>query len=112
MFHLRAAADLPTIYMSSEWKAIVYKNGCLGIIEAVDLARILLENMPYSTWALVDSNDNLATIPQIIIDLGFFVVQAASPRRDRMRAALKLDNGGAQICVMEPFTAWELVIAY
>ncbi|KAJ7217218.1 hypothetical protein GGX14DRAFT_440784 [Mycena pura] len=111
MFHLRAAANLPTIYMSSKRRAIVYKNGCLGNIEAVDLARVFLENMPYSTWALVDSNDNLATIPQTIIDLGFFVVQAASPRRDRMRAALKLDNGGAQICVMEPFTAWELVIA-
>jgi hypothetical protein len=107
LFHLRAAANLPTIYMTNERIAIVYKNGCIGVIEA----SVFLNNMPDSTWALIDSNANLATIPQDIIDIGFFVVQAASPRKDRMRAALKL-NAKPQICVMQPFTPWELVIAY
>ncbi|KAJ7217219.1 hypothetical protein GGX14DRAFT_602652 [Mycena pura] len=112
MFYLRAAADLPTIYMSNERRAFVYKNGYSGEIDGeVPRASVFLKNMPSSTWALVDSNANLATIPQALIELKFFIVQAASPRKDRMQAALKLENNAAQICVMEPFTAWELVIA-
>jgi hypothetical protein len=89
----------------------VYKNGYMGEITDAN-ASIFRENMPDSTWALIDSNANLVTIPQDVIETGFFVVQAASPRKDRMQTALKLEDNGAQICVMQPFTPWELVIAY
>ncbi|KAJ7212277.1 hypothetical protein GGX14DRAFT_448502, partial [Mycena pura] len=111
MFLLRAAANLPTIYMSSERTATVCKNGYLGEMEDAEFKREFRKNMPCSTWALVESNANFTTIPPAIIDLGFFVVQAASPRLGRMKAALKLAGHRAQIFVMEPFTAWELVIA-
>ncbi|KAJ6544048.1 hypothetical protein B0H19DRAFT_1380407 [Mycena capillaripes] len=110
MFHLRAAANLPTIYMTNALSATIYKNGRTGDIEGVNLTNIMRKNMPDSTWALIDSNTNLYNIPQVVIDSGFFVVQAASPTIDRIKAARKLEGGGAQICVMQPFTAWELIV--
>jgi len=110
VFQLRAAADLPTVYISSADSAFIYKNGKTATLAGVIKVR-LLQNVLRWTWVIVDSNTNLINIPQEVIDSGLFVLQAAPPRKDYFTAANKLVDK-AQICVMQPWTAWELVVGY
>ncbi|KAJ6581254.1 hypothetical protein B0H19DRAFT_499724 [Mycena capillaripes] len=108
IFQLRANANLPTIFIRSAESGIVYKNGKAGRINSL-LTTHLQANLPQSTWVLVDSNSNLKTIPEEVLDTGFFIIQAASPRPERLVTKCD-DPAGAQLCVMEPWSLWELII--
>ncbi|KAJ7248171.1 hypothetical protein B0H12DRAFT_1072766 [Mycena haematopus] len=106
MFHLRVAADLPTLHMATKDSARIYKNGRLGELRNptdVDLTR----NMPPGTWCLVDSNPNLPDVPGAILESQMFIVQATSPRGDSMAHAKKRRS---QICLMQPWSLEELII--
>ncbi|KAJ7171637.1 hypothetical protein C8R43DRAFT_1231165 [Mycena crocata] len=85
IFHLRAAANLPTIYIDSQMSTTMFKNGETAKLNNV-LQTAMEQNLPPSTWAL-----------------------AASPNSERFAAAVKLEDR-AQICIMKPWTPWELVV--
>jgi hypothetical protein len=105
LFHLRVAANLPTLYMSDEVSMILYKNRKLGELQNTSSITLLL-NMPEETWCLIDSN-----VPGFIENTQFFIVQATSPRQKRMEYVKKL-HGDSQLCLMSPWSLRELIMGY
>ncbi|KAJ7225958.1 hypothetical protein GGX14DRAFT_642108 [Mycena pura] len=110
LFYLRVAANLPTLYMSQKDNAIVYKAGGFGRLQPPNLDWISLrENMPKNTWCLVDSNKSLDRVPPVVIQSGLFIIQAASPRKERMDYVKDLE-GTSQVCLMRDWTLEELIV--
>ncbi|KAJ7145413.1 hypothetical protein C8R43DRAFT_1012709 [Mycena crocata] len=107
LFHLRVAANLPTLFMANKSTAYFYKNHQLGAITGFG-PTVFADNIPPSTWCLIDTNDELVTIPRSIIDSGRFIVQTASPRAEHMKYTRKLSKPH-QCCVMKPWSLAELV---
>ncbi|KAJ7503265.1 hypothetical protein B0H11DRAFT_1984751 [Mycena galericulata] len=110
LFHLRVAAGLPTLYMSNDRSATLYKNGQLGELK-MPTTMELMENLPTETWCLVDSNVNFPTVPGEVQDTGLFIVQASSPRANTMEYSKKI-HGRSQFCLMSPWTLSELIAGY
>ncbi|KAF8211468.1 hypothetical protein K438DRAFT_2011012 [Mycena galopus ATCC 62051] len=106
IFHLRVAANLPTLYMATENSAIIFKNEQLGELKNPTDVGLAL-NMPPETWCLIDSTRSLTAVPGAIQQNKMFIVQATSPRGDRMEYAKKLRS---QICLMRPWSLEELII--
>ncbi|KAJ7225971.1 hypothetical protein GGX14DRAFT_642167 [Mycena pura] len=110
IFYLRVAANLPTLYMSQKDNAIVYKDGGFGRLQPPNLNWISLrENMPKNTWCLVDSNKSLDRVPPAVIQSGLFIIQAVSPRKERMDYVKDL-HGTYQVCLMRDWTLAELIV--
>ncbi|KAJ7139386.1 hypothetical protein C8R44DRAFT_764336 [Mycena epipterygia] len=97
IFYLRVAAGLPTLYMSFDEYATVYKDDKLWRVQPKEF----LEFLPNETWCLVDCNSSFQTIPGILLHSQRYIVQAASPRNGRMHWAKKT-HVGAQYCLMKP----------
>ncbi|KAJ6611350.1 hypothetical protein B0H10DRAFT_2056776 [Mycena sp. CBHHK59/15] len=110
LFHLRVAADLPTLYMSDDRSATLYKNGQLGQLK-IPTTMELMENLPMETWCLVDSNVHFPTVPGVVQQTALFIVQASSPRANRMEYSKKI-HGRSQFCLMGPWTLSELITGY
>ncbi|KAJ7928967.1 hypothetical protein B0H13DRAFT_971088 [Mycena leptocephala] len=110
LFHLRIAANLPTLLVCNKTNAYFYKNGQLGIIPVHKLySTVFVENIPPSTWCLIDSNDEVVAVPHVIIESKRFIVQTTSPRADHMKYTRKL-NQRPQCCVMKPWSLPELIV--
>ena len=61
---------------------IFNSNGVYALPLPVDL-RILRKGLPRTTWCLVDSNTALESVPDHILNLDLFLIQATSPRSNR-----------------------------
>ncbi|KAH8100051.1 hypothetical protein BXZ70DRAFT_907635 [Cristinia sonorae] len=66
--------------------------------------------IPTSAWILSDSNAVLNNPPHDLIKIGRFLVQAASPRKERGRWLKKTNNAGLNHWVMKPWTLDEIII--
>ncbi|KAJ7476136.1 hypothetical protein FB451DRAFT_268202 [Mycena latifolia] len=108
LFHLRVAAGLPTLYMSEDRGAMVYKNGQLGEILNPSTIR-LIQNLSPDTWCLVDSNVSFPTVPGVVQQSSRFIVHASSPGANRLKYATKIE-GRSQFCLMKPWTLSELIM--
>jgi hypothetical protein len=62
-----------------------------------------------STWCLIDSNLTLTTVPGFILDLGFFIVQASSPRPERIEWVKKVSQPVLEY-FLKPWTPSELIM--
>ena len=63
---------------------IFNSNGVYALPLPVDL-RILRKGLPRTTWCLVDSNTALESVPDHILNLDLFLIQATSPRSNSFR---------------------------
>ncbi|KAL1703148.1 hypothetical protein EV121DRAFT_208523 [Schizophyllum commune] len=61
---------------------IFNSNGVYALPLPVDL-RILKKGLSRTTWCLVDSNTALESVPEHILNLDLFLIQATSPRSNR-----------------------------
>jgi hypothetical protein len=62
-------------------------------------------------WCLVDSNYNLTTVPDNLLDLGSFVIQTASPRDDRVDWSKKTSHLYTPF-FMKEWSLPELIVGY
>ncbi|KAJ7272610.1 hypothetical protein B0H12DRAFT_588297 [Mycena haematopus] len=109
IFRLRMAANLPTIFMDSATKALIYKNGKLSVLNSPQIYT-LRANAPDDTWFLIDSSNELVGIPLDVLKTRFFIIQAASPRPEHLRYTYKLSgNSLHQFCFMKPWSLLELI---
>ena len=67
---------------------IFNSNGVYALPLPVDL-RILRKGLPRTTWCLVDSNTALESVPDHILNLDLFLIQATSPRSNRFSWSTK-----------------------
>ena len=99
------------ILQTTKERCIVFYEG--GVFE-VNLRKVwgksLYEFLPSDTWILFDSN-SVVEAPDWELQLsGFFIVEAASPRRARLRWQEKC--GGVVIFVMNCPTPGEILLWY
>ncbi|KAJ7272617.1 hypothetical protein B0H12DRAFT_589129 [Mycena haematopus] len=112
IFRLRMTANLPTIFMKSETKALIYQNGQLSVLNTPE-SYTLRESAPDDTWVLIDSNERLTDIPEEVVESKFFIIQAASPRPEHLEYRKKLSgNSKHQFCLMKPWSLPELIAGY
>lgn len=83
---------------------------CHGVFEITTTVRgrLLSGSLSPSTWCLIDSNLRLKCVPDYVTDMSFFIVQAASPRDDRMKWIWKTTLRWCRY-LMKPMTARELI---
>jgi len=111
---LRLQAGLPSIYQSEVDHMHVFNDegvfkfncGPRGNPDWTELERYV----PPTAWALVDSNQNLITVPMCYQNR-LFVVQASSPRRDRFAWQDKA-NRTVLSYGMKPWPISELILGY
>ncbi|KAF9048103.1 hypothetical protein BDZ89DRAFT_1058044 [Hymenopellis radicata] len=65
--------------------------------------------VPEETWCLIDSNNQLTSVPVYLVDSRRFVIQAASPRIRRMEWMQKVPH--SQYFLMKPWDCSELIAA-
>ncbi|KAF8215965.1 hypothetical protein K438DRAFT_619165 [Mycena galopus ATCC 62051] len=104
IFHLRAAAGLPTAYMRSRETMLVHTGERLFMLDKPALLHCFVPN---DAWILLDSNVDFLSPPQEVAECDRFLVQAASPRGGRTAWAEKI-RGPRQFCLMRPWTLTEL----
>ncbi|KAJ7644017.1 hypothetical protein FB45DRAFT_896682 [Roridomyces roridus] len=108
IFHLRAAANLATLYMSDPSSALLYQDYQFATIRECDLSTTTLgQNLPREAWCLVDSNVDFELVHPAIRSAGYFFIQATSPRKRRF-AYIKYMVQHPQFCVMAQWTLSEL----
>jgi hypothetical protein len=107
IYHLRAMANLPTLYMAWEQSALLFLDQAHMVIMAKDLD--VVDRLPPETWFLIDSNEDFLTPPPRLKACGNLIVQAASPRSDRMNW---MKDATKQTCVMQPWSITELYCGY
>ncbi|KAJ7347094.1 hypothetical protein DFH08DRAFT_870239 [Mycena albidolilacea] len=106
IFWLRVAAKLPTAYMTDPNVVLVYTGAHFFVLTNPTLIPVALGR---NAWFLVDSNVRNLDPPQVVIDSGRFIVQAASPRASRTQWARKNQGSGIRpFCLMQPWTLDEL----
>ncbi|KAF8190009.1 hypothetical protein K438DRAFT_1971494 [Mycena galopus ATCC 62051] len=110
IFWLRVAANLPTAYITDPNVALVYTGTHFFVLHNPTLIPFALEQ---NAWVLVDSNVRNLDPPQAVIDSGYFIVQAASPRASYTQWAGKNQGSGIRpFCLMRPWTLDELFAGY
>ncbi|KAJ7271220.1 hypothetical protein C8J57DRAFT_1468336 [Mycena rebaudengoi] len=106
IFWLRVAANLPTAYMANPNIVLVYTGADFFVLRTPDLIPVALGQ---NAWFLVDSNVANLSPPQVVINSGRFIVQAASPRDKHTEWAGKYQGSGIRpFCLMQPWTLDEL----
>jgi hypothetical protein len=117
MLILRLQAGLPTIYQSTSDRMYLF-NDC-GVFEFPCNSRgnpdwtEIYENFevdPLTTWALIDSNQDLVQVP-LSYQNRFFIVQATSPREDHFAWKNKAHQS-TFIYIMKPWTLCEILLGY
>jgi hypothetical protein len=68
-----------------------------------------MARIPKSTWCLVDSNRGLITVPFFLTALGLFIVQASSPRSNRIDWTNKTSKPVMRF-FMKPWDLIELLV--
>lgn len=83
IYVLRIAACLPTIFVFCEDKLLFFDGN--SEIFYISLAQFATNEakhiIPSNTWILFDSNPNLIAPHVAILESGYFIVQATSPRK-------------------------------
>ena len=113
---LRLHARLPTIYQSTVDYAYIFNDegvfklncGSHGEPDWYELGR--QTTLPPTTWALIDSNQDLVGVPLAYYNR-LFVVQAASPRHDCFAWRDKASHYAA-LYIMQPWNITELLQGY
>jgi hypothetical protein len=116
MLILRLHAGLPTIYQSTVDRAYLFINegvfecdcGYRGDPNFDELERCTA--LPASTWALIDSNQNLIKVP-LGYQNRYFVVQASLPSSVHFAWRDKV-NFPVDTYIMQPWTITELLQGY
>ncbi|KAI9461460.1 hypothetical protein HD554DRAFT_2316550 [Boletus coccyginus] len=106
ILHLRNLAGLPTLFVRDERRVDLFASDGVFSYEGSLIDR---SELPPSVWVLVDSNTELVGVPEWVRNLGCFIVQAASPRRDRLRWALK--EAGVSWYIMKMWSLEEVLVA-
>lgn len=108
----RLALGLPTALQISKRYALLFHEGGVcqfSDLETDEIYNLLVSPSPGRIWALVDSNEDLAR-PTGIFNTGrLFVVQAASPRPERVRWLEQVDS---QYFYMKGWSLSEVLQAY
>jgi hypothetical protein len=105
---LRLHNKQPTFFQFIEDVVILFDNRGVTLLPP-DLADT---SAPNGTWALVDSNAKVKSVPPIFTGAlcPYFVVVAASPREDRWRS-IRHYRPRVRVWFMKPFTLEELIQA-
>ena len=82
ILHLRNLAGCETIFVQDKYYGDVFTATGVFRISKFQIARYKLST---SVWVLVDSDTELTSVPEWVRRLGYFVVQAASPRPERLK---------------------------
>jgi hypothetical protein len=110
---LRLQAGLPTIYQSRNTHLYYFTQD--GVFElnltGYFIATRFRSQIPRSTWCLIDSNQDLSTVPVFIQDLNLFIVQSSSPRQDRLEWTKKQSRTTMDY-FLKPWTLSELFVGY
>ncbi|KAJ7778492.1 hypothetical protein B0H16DRAFT_1879120 [Mycena metata] len=103
IFHLRVAANLPTLYMLSEKQAIFVVDHVAWLVPRSAYTYASATGwIPDNVWCLLDSTPELRYIPQMN---GRHMVWAASPRDVKLQTTKDFIT---QSCVMRPWSLQEL----
>jgi hypothetical protein len=81
-------AGLTTIFQSIDKMLYLFtKAGAFQVADPEKVIRVtdFHASLLNSTWVLIDSNRDFETVPHYIEGLKLFVVQAASPRTERVK---------------------------
>ncbi|KAJ3792808.1 hypothetical protein GGU11DRAFT_466713 [Lentinula aff. detonsa] len=110
---LRVAMNLPTLFASGQ-QVYFWENGHLFLGTMPLNQGLLAIRIPQDTWILVDSNNTpfsyTSSVPEELYNLRRFIVQAASPRMQRMGWMSKVDYPLTYF-TMEEFSSEELMLA-
>ncbi|KAI9461474.1 hypothetical protein HD554DRAFT_1512167 [Boletus coccyginus] len=107
ILHLRNLAGLPTLFVRDERRVDLFASD--GVFRYEGWSPIDRSELPPSVWVLVDSNTDLVGVPDWVRYLGCFIVQAASPRRDRLHWAVK--EVGVSWYIMKMWSLEEVLAA-
>jgi hypothetical protein len=91
--------------MRSKDRMLVYDGHQLFVLQKLDLVQFAV---PLNAWILIDSDAGFSSPPQEVVELGEFIVQAASGRP----AWAEKIRGPYTFCLMAPWTLDELHTAY
>jgi len=108
---LRLEAGLPTIFQSLPNRLFFFNDEGVHILK-YSLSASAMDfkaEFPPSTWCLVDSNLELNTVPGFIRNLSLFVVQASSPRPERIEWEKKEQRASLEY-FLKPWTPSELIM--
>jgi hypothetical protein len=108
---LRLEAGLPTIFQSQPNRLFVFDDKGVHKLKyssSTDAFEFKAGFAP-STWCLIDSNLRLNTVPGLILDLVLFIVQASSPRLDRIEWTKK-ESQPVLKYFLKPWTVSELIL--
>ena len=110
---LRLRAQLPTIYQSRGTHLYYFADDGVYVINLTPrpIATNFTSQFHKSTWCLIDSNDELDSIPGFIRDQDLFIVQASSPRPHRYAWTDKA-SGSVFRYFMKSWTLSELLVGY
>ena len=86
-------------YVFNSFGVYQVKLQSFGFIDA----RQLSECLDPRTWVLVDSNEDVMGVSQYLTEMGFFVIQTASPRWERISWIGKISRQ-VVIYIMKPPT--------
>jgi len=100
--------SLPSLYM--EAPGSVYIIDSSGV-KKIDITMLIPDSTTEKYWCLVDSNENLVTVPGAISSLGAFIVQSISPRENRTQWSNK-SSRPLNHYFMKEWDLPELIMAY
>jgi hypothetical protein len=108
---LRLQACRPTIYQSRKTRLYYFtEDGVFRLDPSGSFDPTDFQVSP-STWCLIDSNQELSTVPVFIQDLNLFIVQSSSPRQDRLEWTKKQSRETMDY-FLKPWTLSELFVGY
>lgn len=100
--------SLPSLYMEEPGSAYIIDSSG---VKKIDISMLIYDSITEKYWCLIDSNENLVTVPRAISSLGAFIVQSISPRVDRAqwsnKSSLPLNH-----YFMKEWDLPELIMAY
>jgi hypothetical protein len=103
---LRTLAGLTTVLVTNPDTADVFGSPNAARRRISDICQ---SELPSSTWILVDSNSGLVDVPTSLLELRRFIVQAASPRPERLEWVKK--NVNVKLYILKPWSVEEVLTA-
>ena len=71
------------ILQTSATEIFIFNSSGAYVLPSTVSPNALEEGLPRTTWCLVDSNTALESVPDHILNLDLFLIQATSPRSNR-----------------------------
>jgi hypothetical protein len=107
----RMLLSLPSVYMDEPGSVHIINSSGVRKIDIGTSVRVEDNTINNEYWCLVDSNDELETVPKAIYSLGIFILQSASPRDKRIDWCIKYPCP-LDFFFMKEWSLSELIIAY